>query len=163
LRWGSILEWFQIGRVHAVTAPILEERLRAAGLRATGPRIAVLRVLAESHDHPRVDQVIARVRASGVNISTQAAYDVCEALHGAALARRIEPAGSPARYEARVGDNHHHLVCRACGDTVDVDCAVGVAPCLAPSDAAGFAVDEAEVTFWGICPACQSSEREEAA
>jgi Fur family ferric uptake transcriptional regulator len=147
-----------------VTVVSLEERLRAAGLRATGPRVAVLRVLAESTDHPRVDQVIARVRASGVAISTQAAYDVCDALHRAALARRIEPAGSPARYEARVGDNHHHLVCRACGDTVDVDCAVGLAPCLAPSDAGGFVLDEAEVTFWGVCPACQSpSEREDAA
>ena len=141
-----------------------EEQLRAAGLRVTGQRVAVLRVLAESRDHPRVDQVLQRVRAQGIAISTQAAYDVCEALHRAALARRIEPAGSPARYEARVGDNHHHLVCRACGDTVDVDCAVGSAPCLAPSDAAGFAVDQAEVTFWGTCPACQSSsEREEAA
>jgi Fur family ferric uptake transcriptional regulator len=138
----------------------LEERLRAAGLRATAPRIAVLRVLAESRDHPRVDQVIARVRAGGVPISTQAAYDVCEALHRAALARRIEPAGSPARFEARVGDNHHHLVCRDCGRTVDVDCAVGVAPCLEPSDTAGFAVDEAEVTFWGRCPDCQSTTEE---
>jgi Fur family transcriptional regulator, stress-responsive regulator len=140
----------------------LEERLRAAGLRATAPRIAVLRVLAESRDHPRVDQVIERVRAGGVPISTQAAYDVCEALHRVALARRIEPAGSPARYEARVGDNHHHLVCRDCGTTADVDCAVGAAPCLEPSDVAGFAVDEAEVTFWGLCPDCQTT-REEAA
>jgi Fur family transcriptional regulator, stress-responsive regulator len=141
-----------------------DERLRAAGLRATGPRTAVLRVLAESGDHPRVDQVIDRVRALGVPISTQAAYDVCDALHRAGLARRIEPAGSPARFEARVGDNHHHLVCRACGETVDVDCALGVAPCLEPSDAAGFTVDEAEVTFWGVCPDCQSSaKREEAA
>jgi Fur family transcriptional regulator, stress-responsive regulator len=140
----------------------LEERLRAAGLRATAPRVAVLRVLAESRDHPRVDQVIERVRAGGVPISTQAAYDVCEALHRVALARRFEPAGSPARYEARVGDNHHHLVCRACGRTTDVDCAVGVAPCLEPSDAGGFVVDEAEVTFWGLCPDCQST-REEAA
>jgi Fe2+ or Zn2+ uptake regulation protein len=140
----------------------LEERLRAAGLRATTPRIAVLRVLAESRDHPRVDQVIERVRAGGVPISTQAAYDVCEALHRVALARRIAPAGSPARYEARVGDNHHHLVCRGCGTTADVDCAVGPAPCLEPSDAAGFTVDEAEVTFWGLCPRCQST-REEAA
>ena len=139
-----------------MTVHEVEEQLRAAGLRATGPRIAVLRVLAEATDHPTVDAVIERVRASGTTISTQAAYDVCEALHRAALARRIKPAGSPARYEARVGDNHHHLVCRACGDTVDVDCATGAAPCLAPSHAAGFAVDEAEVTFWGLCPACQS-------
>jgi Fur family transcriptional regulator, stress-responsive regulator len=142
----------------------LEEQLRAAGLRVTGPRVAVFRVLADSRDHPSVEQIIERVRAHGVTISTQAAYDVCEALHRTALARRIEPAGSPARYEARVGDNHHHLVCRACGATVDVDCTAGVAPCLAPSDAAGFAIDEAEVTFWGTCPTCRtSSEREEAA
>jgi Fur family ferric uptake transcriptional regulator len=134
----------------------IEGRLRDAGLRVTSPRVAVLRVLAQSGDHPRVDQVIERVRESGVSISTQAAYDVCEALHGAALARRIELAGGPTRYEARVGDNHHHLVCRACGLTVDVDCAHGDAPCLEPAEELGFAVDEAEVTFWGLCPACQS-------
>jgi Fe2+ or Zn2+ uptake regulation protein len=141
----------------------LEQRLRDAGLRVTAPRVAVLSVLTEAGDHPRIDQVLERVRAGGTRISTQTAYDVCETLHRAALARRFEPAGSPARYEARV-DNHHHLVCRACGDTADVDCAVGLAPCLEPSDAAGFAVDEAEVTFWGICPACQSApERGEGA
>lgn len=134
---------------------LIEQRLRAAGLRVTTPRAAVLRVLTESTDHPRVDQVLERVRAKGIHISTQAGYDVCEALHRASLARRIEPAGSPARYEARVGDNHHHVVCRSCGTAVDVDCAVGEAPCLDPSDAAGFAIDEAEVTFWGLCPACQ--------
>jgi Fur family ferric uptake transcriptional regulator len=133
----------------------LEQRLREAGLKVTAPRLAVLRVLSESRDHPRVDQVLDRVRAAGTPISTQAAYDVCETLHRAALARRFEPAGSPARYEARA-DNHHHLVCRACGDTVDVDCAVGLAPCLEPSADAGFVVDEAEVTFWGLCPACQT-------
>jgi Fur family ferric uptake transcriptional regulator len=134
----------------------IEERLRGAGLRVTAPRVAVLRVLAESHDHPRVDQVIERVRDSGVSISTQAAYDVCEALLRTALARRIELAGGPSRYEARVGDNHHHLVCRSCGLTVDVDCAHGDAPCLEPSEERGFAVDEAEVTYWGLCPDCQS-------
>jgi Fur family ferric uptake transcriptional regulator len=139
----------------------LEQRLREAGLRVTTPRLAVLQVLDEARDHPRIDQVLERVRARGTSISTQTAYDVCETLHRAALARRFEPAGSPARYEARV-DNHHHLVCRACGDTADVDCTVGLAPCLEPSDAAGFAVDEAEVTFWGVCPTCQSaSERRE--
>jgi Fe2+ or Zn2+ uptake regulation protein len=138
----------------------IEERLRDAGLRVTSPRVAVLRVLAESDDHPRVDQVIERVRESGVSISTQATYDVCEALHRAALARRIELAGGPTRYEARVGDNHHHLVCRACGLTVDVDCADGTAPCLEPSEERGFAVDEAEVTFWGLCPACQTQPSE---
>jgi Fur family ferric uptake transcriptional regulator len=140
-----------------MTTAAIEETLRAAGLRVTAPRVAVLRVLAESHDHPRVDQVIDRVRTSGVAISTQAAYDVCEALHRVALARRIEPAGSPARYETRVGDNHHHIVCRGCGATRDVDCAAGAAPCLAPDSIGGFAVDEAEVTFWGLCPECQTA------
>jgi len=137
----------------------LQERLREGGLRATAPRVAVLRVLAESSDHPRVDQVVERVRAGGVNISTQAGYDVCEALDRAALARRIEIAGGPVRYEARVGDNHHHMVCRDCGLTVDVDCAVGAAPCLAPEDPHGFRLDEAEVTYWGTCASCQRTER----
>jgi Fur family ferric uptake transcriptional regulator len=141
-----------------VTDETLEQRLRDAGLRVTVPRTAVLRVLSESTDHPRVDQIIERVRLAGVPISTQAAYDCCEALHRAALARRIEPAGGPARYEARVGDNHHHLVCRACGLAVDVDCAIGHAPCLKPSASQGFAIDEAEVTFWGLCPACLSTD-----
>jgi Fur family transcriptional regulator, stress-responsive regulator len=141
-----------------VTAHDAEQRLRGAGLRVTASRVAVLRVLATAHDHPSVDEVVARVRAQGVRISTQAGYDVCEALHAAALARRIEPAGSPARYEARVGDNHHHLVCRGCGMTVDVDQAVGAAPCLEPSaGGAPFAVEQAEVIFWGLCPACQDA------
>ena len=135
-----------------------EEQLRAAGLRATAPRVAVLDVLRSSHDHPRVDQVIERVRAGGMTISTQAAYDVCDALHRAALARRIDLAGGPTRFEARVGDNHHHLVCRTCGETVDVDCATGAAPCLELHEDHGFAVDEAEVTYWGRCPACLREE-----
>ncbi|MCW3003165.1 MAG: Fur family transcriptional regulator [Conexibacter sp.] len=136
------------------------ERLRHAGLRVTASRVAVLRVLTEASDHPRVDQVIDRVRGAGVAISTQAAYDVCEALRDAALAQRIEIAGGPARYEARVGDNHHHLVCRACGTVVDVDCAVGEAPCLTPSELDGFVIDESEVTHWGLCPDCQLKRRE---
>jgi Fe2+ or Zn2+ uptake regulation protein len=134
----------------------LEERLRDAGLRVTSSRVAVLRVLSVADDHPRVDQVIERVRLGGLSISTQAAYDVCEALREKGLARRIALAGGPARYEARAGDKHHHLVCRSCGLTVDVDCVNGAAPCLDAPDAAGFAVDEAEVTFWGLCPKCQS-------
>jgi Fur family transcriptional regulator, stress-responsive regulator len=138
-----------------VLTPEITERLREAGLRVTTPRVSVLRVLDASHDHPRVDQVIEHVRTDGVSISTQAAYDVCEALHRAGLARRIEPAGGPARYESRVGDNHHHLVCRACGLAVDVECAVGDAPCLDPADRRGFRLDEAEVTYWGLCPDCQ--------
>jgi Fe2+ or Zn2+ uptake regulation protein len=138
-------------------------RLRDAGLRVTASRVAVLRVLTEAHDHPRVDQVIDRVRGAGVAISTQAAYDVCEALRRAALAQRIEIAGGPARYESRVGDNHHHLVCRDCGAVVDVDCAVGEAPCLTPSELQGFVIDESEVTHWGLCPACHLKPREASA
>jgi Fe2+ or Zn2+ uptake regulation protein len=133
----------------------ITSRLRGAGLRVTATRVSVLAVLDESHDHPRVDQIIERVRGSGVSISTQATYDVCEALHRVGLARKLEPAGGPVRYESRTGDNHHHLVCRSCGIAVDVDCAVGEAPCLDPSDAHGFAVDEAEVVYWGLCPSCR--------
>jgi Fe2+ or Zn2+ uptake regulation protein len=136
------------------------DRLRAAGLRATAPRVAVLDVLDAASDHPTVGEVRTRVLDGGVFISAQAAYDACEALHRAGLARRIEPAGSAARFEARVGDNHHHLVCRACGITADVDCATGSAPCLAPSDDRGFRLDEAEVVFWGLCPACQPQPEE---
>ena len=137
------------------------QRLRTAGLRVTAPRVAVLGVLDAAGDHPRVDQVIERVRAAGVSVSTQATYDVCEALHRAGLARRIAPAGGPVRYESRVGDNHHHLVCRGCGSVVDVDCATETAPCLDPADlgvsAPGFVVDEAEVTFWGTCDTCTTA------
>jgi Fe2+ or Zn2+ uptake regulation protein len=143
-----------------MAAGTVEEQLRAAGLRVTASRVAVLTVLAESHDHPRVDQVIDRVRASGTSISTQAVYDVCDALHRASLARRIELAGGPTRFEARVGDNHHHLVCRSCGETVDVDCATGAAPCLDLPDDHGFAIDEAEITYWGTCPECLPQEKE---
>ena len=145
-----------------MSTDVLEERLRNAGLRVTAPRVAVLRVLSEAHDHPRIDQVIERVRESGVSISTQAAYDVCEALHRAALAQRIAFAGGPARYEARAGDNHHHIVCRQCGLTVDVDCGIGGAPCLEPTEIHGFVLDEAEVTHWGTCPDCQRTERPDA-
>jgi Fe2+ or Zn2+ uptake regulation protein len=133
----------------------LEQRLRDVGLRVTASRVAVLRALRESTDHPRVDQVIDRVRDAGVSISTQAAYDVCEALGRAGLAQRIELAGGPIRYEARTGDNHHHVVCRDCGLTADVDCALGAAPCLEPDDSHGFLIEEASVTYWGTCPDCQ--------
>ena len=139
----------------------LTDRLRGAGLRVTATRVAVLSVLDAARDHPRVDQIIDRVRLNGVSISTQAAYDVCDALHRAGLARRIEPAGSPARFESRIGDNHHHLVCRACGVAADVDCAIGETGCLDPSDPQGFAIDEAEVTYWGLCPSCQTETARE--
>lgn len=132
-------------------------QLRAAGLRVTAPRLAVLAVLAEATDHPDVDDITGRVRTRLGSVSVQAVYDVLDALTGAGLVRRIEPAGSPARFEARVGDNHHHLVCRSCGNATDVDCAVGLRPCLEPSDLAGFVIDEAEVTYWGLCPACQTT------
>ena len=129
--------------------------LRAAGLRVTRPRLAVLDVLQDG-GHLEVDEIATLVRGRLDSVSTQAVYDVLGALSRAGLARRIEPAGSPALYEARAGDNHHHVVCRGCGTIADVDCVLGEAPCLDPDNARGFEVDEAEVTFWGLCPACQS-------
>jgi Fur family transcriptional regulator, stress-responsive regulator len=135
-----------------------QEQLRTAGLRITRPRLAVLEVLREG-GHLDVDEIAFRVRERIDSVSTQAVYDVLGALSRAGLARRIEPAGSPARFEARVGDNHHHVVCRGCGDIADIDCTVGDAPCLDPGAAGGFQVDEAEVTFWGLCPTCQSRRR----
>jgi len=134
----------------------IAEEIRRHGLRATGPRVAVYAAVAGlGRSHPDVAAIVARVREDGEAVSTQAVYDCLAALAGAGLLRRIEPAGSPARYETRVGDNHHHVVCRACGATEDIDCAMGAAPCLDPVSAGGFAVDEAEVTFWGLCPECQ--------
>src|SRR5690606_26211501 len=124
------------------------------GLRVTRPRLAVLDVLA-SGGHLTVDEIARRVRARLDSISTQAVYDVLGALARAGLARRIEPAGSPALYESRTGDNHHHVVCRSCGAIADVDCAIGHAPCLHASATHGFTIDEAEVTYWGLCPSCQ--------
>lgn len=132
-----------------------DELLRSVGLRITRPRLAVLDVLAAG-GHLEVDEITRRVRDRIDSVSTQAVYDVLGALSRAGLARRIEPAGSPARYEARTGDNHHHVVCRGCGAVADVDCTVGSAPCLDPNTTHGFEVDEAEVTFWGLCPSCQS-------
>jgi len=131
-------------------------RLRATGLRATAPRVAVLAEVA-SGPHLTVDQIATGARRRLGAISTQAVYDALGALTGVGLVRRIEPAGSPTRYETRVGDNHHHVVCRSCGAIADVDCAVGDPPCLSPSDAGGFVIDEAEVTFWGLCPSCQTT------
>ncbi|WP_299037383.1 Fur family transcriptional regulator [uncultured Pseudokineococcus sp.] len=128
--------------------------LRGAGLRATGPRVAALAVLAEQ-PHADADDVARGVRDRIGRVSTQAVYDVLRALCQAGLVRRIEPAGSPALFELRVADNHHHLVCRSCGRVRDVDCAVGAAPCLVPAhDGTDFAVDEAEVIYWGTCAAC---------
>jgi Fur family ferric uptake transcriptional regulator len=131
------------------------ELLRGAGLRVTQPRVAVLGALAE-HPHADTDTIAAAARSALGTVSTQAVYDVLRALSDAGLARRIEPAGSPARFELRVGDNHHHVVCRSCGAIADVDCAVGERPCLDASDSHGFVIDEAEVTYWGLCPDCST-------
>ena len=130
--------------------------LRGASLRVTRPRVAVLSAV---HDHPHADTdtIIGRVRADLGEVSHQAVYDVLRALTTAGLVRCIQPMGSVACYEARVGDNHHHVVCRSCGAVADVDCAVGVAPCLTASDDAGYAIDEAEVVYWGRCPACRAA------
>jgi len=132
--------------------------LREASLRVTRPRLAVL---AAVHQHPHVDTeaVIDRVRADLGAVSHQAVYDVLRALTAAGLLRRIQPAGGPALYEARVDDNHHHVVCRSCGAVADVDCATGHAPCLTAPDGHGFSIDEAEVTYWGTCPACSTDHQ----
>jgi Fur family transcriptional regulator, stress-responsive regulator len=133
-----------------------ERMLREAALRVTRPRVAVL---AAVHDHPHADtaSIIGVVRAALGEVSHQAVYDVLSALTTARLVRRIEPTGSVARYESRVGDNHHHVVCRSCGAIADVDCAVGDAPCLTASDDHGFTIDEAEVVYWGLCPRCTAA------
>jgi Fur family ferric uptake transcriptional regulator len=131
----------------------VEELLRASDLRVTRPRVSVLNVVRE-HPHADTYSIIDAVRADLGDVSKQAVYDVLNALTEAGLLRRIEPAGSVARYESRVGDNHHHVVCRSCGAIADVDCAVGEAPCLSPDEAHGFSVDEAEVVYWGLCPSC---------
>jgi Fur family transcriptional regulator, stress-responsive regulator len=131
-----------------------ELKLREASLRVTAPRLAVLSEV-HAQPHADVDSIVASVRSRLGSVSTQAVYDVLRVLTGAGLVRRIEPAGSPARFEARVGDNHHHVVCRRCGEVSDVDCAVGETPCLEASHTNGFVIDEAEVTYWGTCPKCQ--------
>ena len=138
------------------TATDYEDMLRGASLRVTRPRLAVL---AAVHDHPHAetDSIIRAVRAELGDVSTQAVYDVLRALTDAGLVRRIEPAGSVARYESRVADNHHHVVCRSCGAVADVDCAVGHTPCLTASDDHGYEIDEAEVTYWGLCPTCSTT------
>jgi Fe2+ or Zn2+ uptake regulation protein len=133
-----------------------EVALRAASLRVTQPRLAVLAVV-DDHPHIDTDAVIGRVRSDYANVSHQTVYDVLRALTDAGLIRRIQPAGSTARYESRVGDNHHHVVCRTCGAIADVDCAVGHTPCLTASDDPGCVVDEAEVVYWGTCPDCAAA------
>ena len=131
--------------------------LRDAGLRVTAPRLAVMSAV-RRHPHADTDTLLQAVRAELGAVSHQAVYDVLRALTAARLVRRIEPAGSVARYEARVGDNHHHVVCRTCGAIDDVDCATGAAPCLTASDDRGFSIEEAEVVYWGRCPACRTAQ-----
>ncbi|MFC9659246.1 Fur family transcriptional regulator [Nocardia sp. NPDC127606] len=138
------------------TTSDFEQMLRAASLRVTAPRLAVLTAV-HQHPHADTDTILSRVRATLGTVSQQAVYDVLRALTSAGLLRRIQPMGTVARYETRVGDNHHHLVCRSCGVIVDVECAVGDAPCLTPLDDRGFVVDEAEVIYWGRCPDCTTS------
>ena len=129
------------------------EELRGAGLRVTAARVALLDTV-RGGDHLDVETVASRVRDRVGHLSLQAVYDALRALTTAGLVRRIEPPGSPALYEGRVGDNHHHVVCRSCGVVADVDCAVGEAPCLTASDDRGFSIDEAEVIYWGLCSSC---------
>lgn len=131
----------------------MEELLRTHGLRVTRPRIAVLEAV-DGHPHADTNSIIDRVREELHEVSHQAVYDVLAALTRAGLLRRIQPRGSVARYEARVGDNHHHVVCRACGAVADVDCAVGASPCLTASESHGYVIEEAEVIYWGLCPEC---------
>ncbi len=132
------------------------ERLRATGLRVTKPRLAVLAALSELA-HADTDGIIGAVRRELPSVSHQAVYDSLRTLTDAGLVRRIQPTGSVARYESRVGDNHHHVVCRLCGEIADVDCALGDAPCLTASDDSGFLIDEAEVIYWGLCPDCATA------
>jgi Fur family transcriptional regulator, stress-responsive regulator len=134
-----------------------EHLLRGASLRVTRPRVAVLTAV---HDHPHADtdSIIGAVRADLGDVSHQAVYDVLRVLTIAGLVRRIEPAGSVARYESRVADNHHHVVCRSCGAIADVDCAVGDTPCLTAAEDHGYVIDEAEVTYWGLCPDCSTTQ-----
>jgi Fur family transcriptional regulator, stress-responsive regulator len=139
-----------------VDEPDLQRLLRGAALRVTRPRLAVLNAV-HAHPHADTDSIIQASRRDLPEVSHQAVYDVLRALTDAGLVRRIQPSGSVARYEARVGDNHHHVVCRSCGMIADVDCAIGAAPCLTMSDDHGFSVDEAEVIYWGRCPACTAT------
>ncbi|MFI5796536.1 Fur family transcriptional regulator [Streptomyces sp. NPDC051677] len=140
----------------APRTPTTAEALRGVGLRVTAARVALLETV-RGGDHLGVEAIATGVRDRVGHISLQAVYEALHALTTAGLVRRIEPPGSPARFEGRVGDNHHHLVCRSCGVVVDVDCAVGHAPCLTAADDRGFSIDEAEVIYWGMCPACSTA------
>jgi Fur family transcriptional regulator, stress-responsive regulator len=137
------------------TTSEFESMLRGSALRVTRPRLAVLAAV-HALPHADTESIIGAVREELPEVSHQAVYDVLRALTAAGLVRRIQPSGSVARYESRVGDNHHHVVCRSCGAIADVDCAVGEVPCLTASDDQGFVIDEAEVVYWGLCPDCAS-------
>ena len=137
-------------------APDPTALLRDYGLRVTAARLAVLSAVA-SRPHAPADEIATAAREHLGALSTAAVYEVLNAFTGAGLVRRIEPAGSPARYETRTADNHHHAVCRQCGAVSDIDCAVGHAPCLEPSNANGFVIEQAEVTWWGTCATCSPS------
>ena len=142
----------------APQTPTTPEELHGAGLRVTAARVALLATV-RAGDHLGVEAIASGVRDRVGHISLQAVYEALHALTAAGLVRRIEPAGSPARFEGRVGDNHHHVGCRSCGVVADVDCADGEAPCLTAADNHGFSIDEAEVTFWGLCPDCPIAQR----
>jgi Fur family transcriptional regulator, stress-responsive regulator len=137
-------------------APTTAEELRGVGLRVTAVRVALLETVRHG-DHLDVEEIAAGVRDHVGHVSLQAVYEALHALTAAGLVRRIEPDGSPVRYEGRVGDNHHHAVCRSCGVVADVDCAVGETPCLTASDDHGFLIDEAQVIYWGLCPDCSAA------
>ncbi|MCX6397151.1 MAG: Fur family transcriptional regulator [Propionibacteriales bacterium] len=139
-----------------MTSPDIAALLRESDLRVTRPRVAVLGAV-HALPHASTDSLIEAVRVELPEVSHQAVYDSLQALTSAGLVRRIQPAGSVARYESRVGDNHHHLICRTCGSIADVDCAVGDTPCLAASTDHGFTIDEAEVIYWGTCPGCSTA------
>lgn len=143
------------------TSPSVDpaELLRRHGLQITAQRLAVLRAVG-SRPHGTADEVAEAVRSEIGAISRQGVYDALAVLVDRGLVRRIQPAGSPSRFEQRVGDNHHHLVCRSCGQTVDIDCEIAQAPCLHPADDRGYEIDEAEVVFWGRCPACRDAAAE---
>ncbi|MER5620337.1 Fur family transcriptional regulator [Streptosporangium sp. NPDC002544] len=136
--------------------PTTAEELRGAGLRVTAARVALLETVRDGN-HLDVEAIASGVRDRVGHISLQAVYEALHALTAAGLVRRLEPGDSPARFEGRVGDNHHHVVCRSCGAVADVDCAVGEAPCLTTSDHHGFLIDEAEVIYWGLCPGCSTT------
>ena len=140
----------------ASRSPTTAEELRGAGLRVTAARVALLETVRDG-DHLDVEAIAAAVRDRIGHVSLQAVYEALHALTAAGLIRSIEPAGSPARFEGRVGDNHHHVVCRSCGAVADVDCAVGEAPCLTASDDHGFSIEEAQVIYWGLCPGCSTA------